>query len=153
MTPAEEGSPGDKVVTFTAPPPTEFTSIGVEVTETGSPIDLESHVNSYLVGLKTALPGYTLVESADCVRYTLGGQRACAYIYTVGEQSAPDGSSTAVGQRSNSQGSPKAIMELYSVVGNSLYKISYSTLPNDFNGQLPVAEGMIRSFVLLNTNG
>jgi hypothetical protein len=37
-------SPGDKVVTFTAPPPTEFTSIGIEVTDTGSPIELESHV-------------------------------------------------------------------------------------------------------------
>jgi hypothetical protein len=87
VTPAEADSPGDKVVTFTAPPPTEFTSIWIEVTDTGEPIDLEGHVNSYLVALETALPGYTLVESPDCVRYTLGGQRACAYIYTVGEQS------------------------------------------------------------------
>jgi hypothetical protein len=152
VTPVDEESPGDKVVSFNSPPPSEFTTIGIEVSNTGTPIDLESHVNSYLVALETSLPAFTLAESPDCLRYTLGGEKACAYIYTVGEQSAPDGSSTPVGQSSNSQGSPKAIMELYSVVGNNLYKISYSTLPNDFNGQLPVAEGMIRSFALLNSN-
>jgi hypothetical protein len=107
-----------------------------------------------LVALETALPGYTLVQSPDCVRYALGGQKACAYIYTVGEQSptATDDSSSTTGQSSSNQGSQKAIMEVFSVVGNNLFKISYSTLPSEFNGQLPVAEWMIRPVVLLNGN-
>jgi hypothetical protein len=103
-----------------------------------------------LVALETAIPGYTLVETPDCTRYALGGEKACAYIYTVGEQSAADGTSSPAGQSSN-QASQKAIMEVFSVVGNNLYKISYSTQPNEFNGQLPVAEGMIKSFSFLDS--
>lgn len=153
MTPVDEESPGDKVVSFNSPPPSEFTTIGIEVSDTGTSIDLESHVNSYLVALETALPGYSLAESRDCSRYTLGGQKACAYIYTLDTPSVADGASTPAGQSSsNSQGSSSAVMELFSVIGNSLYKISYSTIPSEFNGQLPVAEGMIRLFVLLNSD-
>jgi hypothetical protein len=152
VTPVDEESPGDKVVSFNSPPPSEFTTIGIEVADTGTPIDLDSHVNSYLVALETALPGYTLAESPDCLRYTLGGQKACAYIYTLDAASAADGASAPAGQSSSSLGSSSAVMELFSVVGNNLYKISYTTIPSEFNGQLPVAEGMIRSFVLLNSD-
>jgi hypothetical protein len=35
----------------------------------------------------------------------------------------------------------KTVIEGYSVVGNSLYKISYSTLPNDFNGPTACSRG------------
>jgi hypothetical protein len=87
VTPDNADFPGDKVVTFTAPPPTEFTSIGIEVSDTGEPVELENHVNSYLVALETALPGYTLVQSPDCARNALGGQKTYVYIYTVAEQS------------------------------------------------------------------
>jgi hypothetical protein len=122
------------------------------VSDTGTPIDLESHVNSYLVALETALPGYTLVEAPDC-RFTLGEymrQKACAYIYSLDTPAVADGAATPAGQSSTNQGSSSAVMELFSVIGNSLYKVSYSTTPNVFNAQLPVAEGMIRSFVLLD---
>jgi hypothetical protein len=46
---------------------------------------VESHVSSFLVGLETTLPDYNLAEPPDCVRYTLGDQKACAYIYTVSD--------------------------------------------------------------------
>ena len=93
------------------------------------------------------------MESPDCMRYTLGGQKACLsvlceYIYIVGGQPAAEAVETApvVGQspQTQSSNSQTAVMELYSVSGNNLYKVSYSTLPSEFNGQLPVAEGMIR---------
>jgi hypothetical protein len=73
--PVAEGTLGDKVVTFNGPPPTEFTTIGIEVSETESPIDLESQVNSHLVELDATVPSYSLVEPPDCVRYTLGVRR------------------------------------------------------------------------------
>jgi hypothetical protein len=132
-------------VSFTSPPPNNSTSIDMEVSEAGSTIDIEILVNTLLIGLKSGLPNFTVVQSPDCVRYTLGGEKACAYIYTVGSGGQANRSST-IGQNGQSN---SALMQLYSVIGDSLYKFAYTTLPSEFISQLPIAEGMISSFEVL----
>jgi hypothetical protein len=146
VTPIQEDLPGNKVVSFTSPPPNNSTSVDTEVSEAGSTMDIEILVNTLLIGLKSGLPTFTVVQSPDCIRYTLSGEKACAYIYTLSGGGHANRSST-IGQNGQSN---SAVMQLYSVIGDSLYKFSFSTLPTEFNGQLPIAEGMIRSFEVLS---
>jgi PDZ domain len=72
--------------------------------------------------------GGTIIQDMECERYEVEGSKACSNLF------------------SSQKGSPSNIMQVLTIVGGRVFLFSYSSLPKDFEKDLPVLEEMLKSF-------
>jgi hypothetical protein len=109
-----------------------FADVDIRVIK-NMPFGVESAFNIVLPSLRTSIPNFELNEGPNCDKYTTAdGNQACYLIYT---------------RTSSYLTSIKFAVEVVGVkVGSDIYLISYTTFPDFFDKNLPIADQMISSF-------
>ena len=88
--------------------------------------DIEDGEEIFMSGLSTS-DNFRLVESWECEKYVISGQKTCSIVYTTGF-------------------SPKlAKMNLLVDSDKTIYNIIYQTVPRLFDKHLPLVEQIIKS--------
>jgi hypothetical protein len=70
----------------------------------------------------------TIIQDKECERYKVDGNKACSYVIGI------------------HNGLPNNVMQVLMIVGERVFVFTYSSLPENFDKDLPVLEGMLQSF-------
>ncbi len=122
-------------VAFTAQPSDlqNYTSVDIRIQEDVGEGDPETVANYLIDNYPSGVPDFNLQEGADCSKYTISDEQACSFIFSRTGQFLP---------------SEYAVMQVVSLIDGNSYVIDYATSFENFDLALPIAEKMIGSFRL-----